>query len=171
MPRYSRFDVPRTLDGWPEGYSSDDRAQLVTAVSLALKRRGPLDINDLYRELYDSRELYNLPKTYTTTIVFEWAYAALERALRKLKCDQVYRLPEWSNRVYVVEYEHKHGTDIHVCADYDAAARKVRTIVRDNRDEWRVPDCVSDEEALGNWFKLTGGNEAIRITDAPVTYD
>jgi hypothetical protein len=71
--------------------------------------------------------------------------------------------------VWVLQYEHKHGTSISVWADEEVARTAMESIVRTYRDDWDVPKKLSTSEAVETWFELTGGNEAFWLEEEPIS--
>ena len=63
--------------------------------------------------------------------------------------------------VWIVEYSHKHGSDIFVCASEEVAENRCLAIVNEYRDEFESCDRRTDQELLEDWGEFTGYREAI----------
>ncbi len=70
--------------------------------------------------------------------------------------------------VYIVTYEHRHGTDHTVVATQDLAETAMLEWVREWRGEFEIPEDVTDKRALENWYDLTGCTESITYEIMPV---
>lgn len=70
--------------------------------------------------------------------------------------------------VTVLLYTHKHGTDVTVYTTAQGAAKAAEEIVAEYRDDFDIDKGISDEEAAGDWFQLTDGQENIELVDTQV---
>ena len=70
--------------------------------------------------------------------------------------------------VYLVTYEHKHGTDHTVVATQALAEAAMLEWVREWRAVFQIPEDITDEQALQDWFDLTGCTECVTYDIMPV---
>ncbi len=68
--------------------------------------------------------------------------------------------------VWVLHYTHKHGDDISVFTNADAAQGAAYAIVCEYRTEFEVPAALSNQDASEDWYELTNGREDLEITRA-----
>ena len=71
-------------------------------------------------------------------------------------------------KVYLVSFEHRHGTDNVVAATEELAVKALLDWVREWREEFEVPETISDEQALENWGEHTWYTESIYFDVMPV---
>jgi len=71
-------------------------------------------------------------------------------------------------KVYLVSFEHQHGTDNVVTATEELAVKALLDWVREGREEFGVPETVTDEQALENWGEHTWYTESIYFDVVPV---
>lgn len=72
-------------------------------------------------------------------------------------------------KVVLCTYSHKHGISPSIYENMDLARRVAKAeIVKGNRDEFKVPSGVGNEEALGRWSQLTNGEENIEFEELEV---
>jgi hypothetical protein len=71
-------------------------------------------------------------------------------------------------KVYLVSFEHRHGTDNVVTATEELAVKALLDWVREWREEFEVPEAVTDEQAMANWGEHTGHTESIYFNVMPV---
>ena len=67
-----------------------------------------------------------------------------------------------NTEVWVVEYDHKHGVDITVYSSEKAAQQCMEEIVENWRDDFNVPEDVSNADAIEKWADYSGGTEYLR---------
>ena len=70
--------------------------------------------------------------------------------------------------VYLVTFEQKHQTGHLVCATKEVAVKTLLEWVNGRREMFEVPETISDEQALENWFEYTGYTENIYYDIKPV---
>lgn len=70
--------------------------------------------------------------------------------------------------IWILEYETQSGTSISAWLREDLARRAMRRIVKEYREEFTVPEHLTDAAAAYDWFMLTGGLEAMRVTPMAV---
>ena len=70
--------------------------------------------------------------------------------------------------VYLVTYEHRHGTDHTVVATQSLAEAAMLEWVREWRADFQIPEDITDEQALQDWYDLTGGTECLTYDIMPV---
>jgi len=73
-----------------------------------------------------------------------------------------------SQKVYLVSFEHRHGTDNVITATEELAVKSLLEWVREWREEFEVPETVTDEQALEGWGEYTGYTESIYFDIMPV---
>ncbi len=70
--------------------------------------------------------------------------------------------------IYLVTYEHRHGTDHTVVTTQDLAQTAMLEWVREWRAEFEIPEDVTDKQALENWYELTDCTEHLFYDIMPV---
>ena len=94
------------------------------------------------------------------------------RHLNELKLATADRLntswPLRANEAVVIIYTHKHGADVTVYATEAAAEEAALGIVKEYRNDFDVPEDVTDEEALERWQELTECAESIETRLATI---
>ena len=68
--------------------------------------------------------------------------------------------------MYAIVYQHQYGVDVAVADDEASAYEQAKKLVREWRDDFNVPEEMSDGDALQNWCELTHGRESIEVVTA-----
>lgn len=68
-------------------------------------------------------------------------------------------------KVCLLEYRHKHGSDFSVFSSLERARLSAAKLAEHYRDEFEVPNEISNEEAVDQWEELTGYSEAINFLE------
>jgi hypothetical protein len=68
--------------------------------------------------------------------------------------------------MYAIVYQHQYGVDVAIADDEESAYKQAEKLVRAWRDDFNVPEEMSDGDALQNWYELTAAREFIEVTPA-----
>lgn len=74
-------------------------------------------------------------------------------------------------KVWILEYDHKHDTEISIYDDEASAVARAQRITKARARRAVDPEKLEaalEENAWKNWWELTGANETFRITETPV---
>ena len=67
--------------------------------------------------------------------------------------------------ITIIIYENNNGMDVFPCKNREVANALALAIVQENRGRHKIPDAVSDVEALKSWGNLTNENIFIQETE------
>ena len=68
--------------------------------------------------------------------------------------------------MYAIVYQHQYGVDVSVADDEESAYKQAEKLVRAWRDDFNVPEELTDGDALQDWCELTHGRESIEVVTA-----